>query len=513
VWKATWKLLIRTWPFLILAVLAVVFVLMLIFSRKAPVIASLDPAMAAPGQQVIILGDYFGRTEREGTLNLAGEIPPPSLIQSWTDQRIVFVVPEDASSGLVTVSNSQGTSTGVLFTNTESIPTVLQAAAAPGVPLLVAVVPSQPQAGQGVTLTGRGFGTGDRRASVRLSTGNHGPVFEFVPSDCQNWTDRSVSFRWPAGAGSASTVQVVTPFGQTPPFALEASSPLVFEDPRTLGLAISAKTLVPSGAPLVLWGPVPQGLSGTSWVLDSAQPTPLEGSRPLTFLWPGASSGERMALYHLTLTTWTRRWDGFPAGTLNSTVDTPKGDERPLAWWKPSVPALRVLSAKWGLETSDPWLRVQRIQNGLASAFRFETGTPGNAELGRTPAQILASGVLDSREASSLALVLAGQAGVPGRLVSGLWLNSDGVPVARVWAEVWFSGAGWVPWDVADGSPGALDNRHFAFETVPAAPGRLLPRARLIAVPAPMGQGEPAGEVVLTGQEPSVRWEIQRTEK
>ncbi len=118
------KRLLAVWPFLILGTLAVVFALMLTFSRKAPVIVSLEPSMAAPGQTVVLTGDYFGRTEREGSLSLAGEIPPPSLIQTWTDQKIVFTVPEDATSGLVTVSNSQGTSTGVLFTNTETIPTV-----------------------------------------------------------------------------------------------------------------------------------------------------------------------------------------------------------------------------------------------------------------------------------------------------------------------------------------------------------------------------------------------------
>ena len=74
-----------------------------------------EPCHGRPRSDGDHFGDYFGRTEQEGILSLAGEIPPPSLIQSWSDQRIVFVVPEDASSGLVTISNSQGTSKGVLF--------------------------------------------------------------------------------------------------------------------------------------------------------------------------------------------------------------------------------------------------------------------------------------------------------------------------------------------------------------------------------------------------------------
>jgi len=192
---------VQAWPVLVLALLAVLFVFMLLFSRKAPIISSLEPSMAAPGQQVVVTGDYFGRTEREGSLSLAGEIPPPSLIQSWSDQKIVLVIPEDASSGLVTVSNSQGTSTGVLFTNTSSIPTVLQAAAEPSQPLVWAVLPSQPLPGQVVTLTGRGFGDGDEAVEVEVTTPNQGPVLEVGPAESLLWSGRSVRFRWPGGAG------------------------------------------------------------------------------------------------------------------------------------------------------------------------------------------------------------------------------------------------------------------------------------------------------------------------
>jgi len=491
--------------------LAVVFVLMLVFSRKAPVIATLEPEMAAPGQQVVISGDYFGRTEREGSLSLAGEIPPPSLIQSWTDQRIVFLVPEDASSGLVTVSNSQGTSTGVLFTNTESIPTVLQPAAAQGLPLLLAIVPPQPQAGQTVSLTGRGMGAGESRALVRLTTGPRGPIFDLSPSDCVSWSDRSVSFRWPTGAGAASSVQVVTPRGATAALAVEASSPVVYEDPRTLVVKVQVGLTGPSGLAAVLWGPVPQPLAATAWTLESAQPTPLAGSRPLVFRWAAGASGDRRATYVLNLTTWARRWEGFPAGV--SVSDAPKGDGRPLEWWKPGLTALKPLTAKWGLETPDPWLRVQRIHTGLAGAFQFDPAPAPVKGLGRPAVEVLASRTLNAWEAASLAAVVASQTGIPTRLVTGLWVDPEGSPQPRVWLEAWLAGAGWVPWDPLEGPPGNLDNRHFAFELVPGPLFRLEPRARLLSGSWDFGQGGPVGEAVWTTQEPVVQWQITRTQK
>lgn len=504
--------LIRAWPFVTLALLALVFALMLIFSRKAPVIVTLDPDIAAPGQQVVIVGDYFGRTEREGSLSIAGEIPPPSLIQSWTDQKIVFVVPEDANSGLVTVSNSQGTSTGVLFTNTESIPTVLQPAAAPGVPLLVSVSPAFPQSGQVVTLTGRGLGTGEARAMVRISTGPQRPVLELAPSDGTFWSERALSFRWPAGAGPGSSVQVQTPRGTTPWLAIDASSPVVFESPRTTTVTIEIALSGSSSPATVLWGPVPQNLSGTSWSLESAQPPPLAGSRPLVFRWPAGALGDRRASYALKLTTWARRWEGFPAG-VPPVVEAPQGDPRPLAWWKPVLPALKTLTSRWGLETSDPWLRVQRIQTGLAATFQFEMQSGVPTSLGRPPAEVLAGRTLNFLEASSLASVLAHQSGIPSRLVTGLWLDPENLPRPRVWLEAWLAGAGWVPWDVIDGAPGNLDNRHFAFAVTPLVPSRLEPRAKLVLPAWEFGQGEPAGEAVWTNQEPVVQWALKPAQK
>lgn len=503
------RILIRSWAFIVLGLLAVVFVVMLTFSRKAPVISSLEPDMAAPGQQVTIEGDYFGRTEREGTLSLAGEIPPPSLIQSWTDQRIVFVVPEDASSGLVTVSNSQGTSTGVLFTNTKSIPTVLQSASPPGVPLVVAAAPPQPLSGQRVTLSGRGFGEGDRPSLVRVSVGNPGPVFELTPTECLQWSDREISFRWPSGAGPTSAVQVVTPLGETTAFPLPGTSPHIWDEPRTISVEIAVSSPVEAGVPLVLWGPVPQNLSGTKWDLGSAQPLPLEGLRPLVFRWPAGGSGTRTAVYQLTLTSWNRRWTGLPAGPVGN-LDAPPSDPRPAAWWKPAQSSLRTLTAKWGLETSDPWLRVQRIQNGISGAFRFLPASDGPLGLVRPAAEILRSASLDPIEASSLAAYLAGQGGIPVRLVSGLWLGDS--LVSRVWAEVWFAGAGWVPWDVEWGAPGDLDNRHFAWEVEGREPVRLLPKARILGPSAPFSQGGPAGESVRGEAEPVVQWVVKQME-
>lgn len=499
--------LLKSWPFLILGALAVVFVLMLLFSRKAPVIASLEPAMASPGQQITVTGDYFGRTEREGTLTIAGEIPPPSLIQSWTDQKIVFVVPEDASSGLVTVSNSQGTSTGVLFTNTQSIPTVLQAAGEPGLPLLLTAVPAEPVAGQTVTLTGRSFGTGAEASFLRVTTATPGPVLEVGPAETTSWTDRTLSFSWPAGAGPGTVVQVVTPRGESARFGLSGTGPMTFADPRTLVLDLRATFHQGPSSAVDLWGPVPDRLTDVAWTLASPSPSLVPGTRPLVFAFPAGSEGDRTASYRLTLTAWARKWDGPPAGPVAGGQDLPASDPRPKDWWAPAAGTLKTLTAKWGLDAPDPWVRIQRVQAGLA-AFPFDptnTSVPGD---GRTAAAALASGRLGVWELPSLAAFLAGQSGIPCRLVSGLWLNPNGALAPRVWVETWVAGAGWVSWDPVDGNPGSLDNRHFGFAVGPAWVNRRLAGGKVIGPALPAALGTSSGEAAGPGAEPVVRWEL-----
>lgn len=506
-----WQRLGRAWPFWVLGALTAVFVLMLVFSRKAPNIAALQPAMAAPGQTVVISGDYFGRTEQEGILNLAGEIPPPSLIQSWSDQRIVFVVPEDASSGLVTISNSQGTSRGVLFTNTASIPIVLQQPGGPGQPLLWAATPSSPLPGQTVTVNGRGLGLGDEAVVLKVSVPSGGPVLEIGPRESLTWLDGAVSFRWPSGAPVDSTISVTTPRGTSAPFPLGGTSPMIFEAPRTLSVEVRAGLTVPPETNVVLWGAVPSRESGTAWFLESAEPRPLEGGRDPLFRWSSGPGGPQTLRYTLRLTSWTRHWMGLSAGVVPASIDAPTVGGPAGGLWKSASAALKTLTAKWGLETPDPWLRLQRLQTGMAS-LPAQVGPDETPQLTQAPGALLSGVKLNSFEISSLGVALATQAGLTARLVGGLWVSDQGV-VPRTWAEVWIPGAGWVSWDIIDGNPGALDNRHFAFDVRSSAEERLLPRS------SPFGPGVPgtlrsaSGEFQGSGAEPVVQWQITRSEK
>jgi len=503
--------LVRRWPFLVLGALALVFVLMLLFSRKAPHITSLNPPMAAPGETVVVSGDYFGHTQREGSLSLAGEIPPASLIHTWSDQKIVFEVPEDASSGLVTVSNSQGTSAGVLFTNTESIPLVLQGAGRPDQPVLWSAVPEQPLPGQMVTLGGHGLGLGDEAVFLKVSTPAEGPALEVGPAQSLAWSDRSVTFRWPGGASPGSKVSVVTPRGESVPLVLGGPATFVWETPRTIVLDVQGQVSQPSATALAVVGVVPQRETGTGWATQAINPAPLAGARSPVFVWPAGSGGPRRVDYHLTLTAWAKRWTGLLPGLVPTAGDAPPGDTVAVALWKSVGPALKALAARWNLDTPDPWLRLNRLQAGLAT-LSAGVGDAERPVLTRAPADLLESGKLTSYEVSTLGVALATQGGLTARLVGGLWVSDLGV-VPRTWAEVWIPGAGWVSWDIIDGNPGTLDNRHFALDVGTRSLVRVLPRSRPLGPGVPGTLSSSSGEWAGPGPEPVVQWQITLVEK
>jgi YD repeat-containing protein len=79
----------------------------------APTIASLSPATGAAGQSVTINGSYFGTTQSTSTVTFNGVAASPS---SWSNTKIVVVVPSSALTGPVVVTVGGIASSGIAFT-------------------------------------------------------------------------------------------------------------------------------------------------------------------------------------------------------------------------------------------------------------------------------------------------------------------------------------------------------------------------------------------------------------
>lgn len=81
-----------------------------------PVITSLTPNSGQVSSSVQIAGNKFGPTK--GSVYFKDILVPTNDVSSWTNNLIVAKVPTGATSGNVTVANSQGTSNDMAFTVT-----------------------------------------------------------------------------------------------------------------------------------------------------------------------------------------------------------------------------------------------------------------------------------------------------------------------------------------------------------------------------------------------------------
>jgi len=80
-------------------------------SIPPPVVTIVNPSSASPGTQIKIKGYQFGAEQAAGKVTIGGvEV---STIISWSDRKIVCVVPEGATSGKVVVDTLLWTSNGV----------------------------------------------------------------------------------------------------------------------------------------------------------------------------------------------------------------------------------------------------------------------------------------------------------------------------------------------------------------------------------------------------------------
>ena len=83
-------------------------------SLANPVVTGLSPSTGAPGTLVTISGSGFGATQSSSSVNFNGA--PAASIYSWSDTQIQAVVPDQATTGPITVTVGNITGQGPNFT-------------------------------------------------------------------------------------------------------------------------------------------------------------------------------------------------------------------------------------------------------------------------------------------------------------------------------------------------------------------------------------------------------------
>lgn len=208
-----------------------------------PIISSINPAVASPGQDVTITGFYFG-TEEEATslVTIGGR---QFTIKTWSDQLIEATVPANAESGIIVVTvgtlSSRSGISAQLFIGT---------APPSGEPLIIALSHDTASIGSRVTVFGFNFGATQGESRVTFAGAEGGRVPAQVVTETINgttrshWTNTSIQVLVPA---NSTTGPVMVTVGQMNSNANFNFIPL--PPPPDLGNAPSVTSLSPENGP------------------------------------------------------------------------------------------------------------------------------------------------------------------------------------------------------------------------------------------------------------------------
>ncbi|MGH3054802.1 MAG: IPT/TIG domain-containing protein, partial [Gaiellaceae bacterium] len=145
-------------------------------TKPQPMILSVAPSPASPGQAVAITGTAFGENQDGSTVTVGGIVPP---ITGWSDTIIAVIVP-DLPGGIVPVvvtTQEAGSAAGAL--------TILGS----GPPMITGIAPAQVPPKGMVTITGTSFGA-MQAGTVDVAGGDATVI---------SWSDTAITFTVPEG--------------------------------------------------------------------------------------------------------------------------------------------------------------------------------------------------------------------------------------------------------------------------------------------------------------------------
>ncbi|RKX77254.1 MAG: transglutaminase [Spirochaetes bacterium] len=482
--------------FFLIAVLLFGFSSQLI--NRPPVIKYIAPEVGKPGEVLVITGDNFGETRQGGEVILAGERPTSDSYVEWSDEMISVRIPPDAGSGMVYVITRNGKSNGLLFTNREYIPVVVQGPSNPGQPYIENISPTKGNVGDMIVISGLNFGFDQGTvyfSSIFLSDetrqAGESLITEYIAAsendfDYANWNDREIQVRVPDGATSGN-IFLVTDKGSSNSVYFEVTDHAgtkLLKQKR--GYQISQNVYIDnveaeSGNSLYLWVPAIYNSLEQNNVESIYEPEPywdnFTGVRVYNFtdLVPGMT-------HNISQTFW---FDRYTVETHISTQNVPlKYDtSRKLFqvytspdYFIPSEePVIGSISEALARGVRSPYQKAKNIYQYVLNRFTFkedlETLNPIDAIEKREG---------DSYIYSVIFCALARKAGIPARPIAGFLVYGDKLIRRHFWAEFYLEGFGWVPVDPTLGDEvsfgdfpqidnpgeyyfGNMDNQHIRF--------------------------------------------------
>lgn len=441
------------------SILFVVLILNTRFTGSPPQIFSVNPHSGEPGDVMVIEGRFFGKKKLGDEVRIAGVSPATSEYLEWEESKISFVIPEEASSGLVRVVTKNGRSNAKVFANMKQIPVVVSGPVKPGHPFIQSVNPTIGGTGTLLTISGINFG---------LERGNSAVFFTWISEgaheashirasmgnlDYESWGDREISVCIPDGAVSGNMF-VTTDKGMsnTVFVEVEGGGTRLLLAKRTYSVrysivieSISAQS--PNG--LYLWVPqIPETPSQRNVQLIFREPAPFieNVSGSMLYSFRNLKPGEK---YEVSV---NYIFDRYAVETrLRSSQVSSSYKNRPVLYEKFTRADEYIPSDNQSLRRQaqlivrnerNPYRRARLIYNYVRARL--------SPTMEAQPVDLIKTIELKRGNAYEYALLfctLSRAAGVPARPVAGYLVDDDKKSIKHFWAEFYITDTGWIPVD------------------------------------------------------------------
>ena len=443
------------------------------FSERSPAIETITPEIGNPGDVLLVTGTNFGDSRNGGEVIIAGYRPTTSSYIEWTDRRISVRIPQDVGSGMVFVSNRTGKSNGVLFTNRQHIPIILEGPAEPGQPYIQEITPSQGSVGTLVTLEGMNFGLERSTGKVYFTPipvsndvrRSEDTLQNYIAArecdyDYVSWSDTEIKIYVPDGSTSGNLL-VANDWGVSNTVYFEVTEQAgikLLNNRRGYQIQYGVQVFnvrAQPGNSLFLWVPeLCEGLEQTN-IEMIREPEPYWDTFPgiLVYRLNDLTDAGRYTVSH---TYWFDRY-GVETKINSGKVVNEYDKNRKLytVFTSPDQfipsddPVIQDISRSVTGREHNPYLKAKSLFSYVLRRYSYNPSPQENG--------VIES--IEAREGNSYhyAVVLCAllrSAGVPSRPMTGYLVYDNKRTVKHYWLEFYLENFGWVPLDpaLADGA-------------------------------------------------------------
>lgn len=504
-------------PFLLFIAIVILFSVSSQFSDRPPVIKDITPEIGNPGDVLIIEGAYLGETRQGGEVHIAGVRPTSSSYLEWSEERISVRIPPNVGSGLVYVITRNGRSNGVLFTNKQHIPVVLEGPAQPGYPHVKSITPLKGSVGTLITLTGQNFGASQGNGTVYFtpsaiiqnsSQEEDADIEGMIPAsecdyDIESWNDRKIEVYVPDGVTSGN-LKVKTDRGTSNSLYFEVADPLGTKQLKQkrgyqieYGVQIREVEAETENS-LYVWVPMIFRCIYQTNIEGSFNPKPYweNYSNVLVYLFEDMDPFHNYKVSH---TVWFERYS----------VETQINEEKIDSNYNETRKLYQIYTSQdFLVPSNDPKivkeaeLIVGREENPYLKAKRIYTYLINEYEFNQTPQQTTVVKSLDKKIGdeyifSILFTAFCRSVGIPARSLSGYLVYGNKNTKIHYWNEFYIEQFGWVPVDSVLGGGnrfgdvpntdnpqnfyfGNMDNQHIIFSRGITKTNQVLPQGKLV---------------------------------